>query len=130
MACGLRPGAAAEMYMNIELLRDYCLEKREVTEGFPFGETVLVFKVAGKVFLLVPVDGPLRMNAKCAPDRAVTLREEHWEIAPGYHMNKKMWNTVDLTGGLSDRFIFELVDHSYDQVVLGLPKKVQAELYK
>jgi predicted DNA-binding protein (MmcQ/YjbR family) len=114
--------------MNIELLRDYCLAKKGVTEGFPFGETVLVFKVNGKMFLLAALNSPLNMSVKCEPGRAEELREQYPEITPGYHLNKMMWNTVDLTGNLSDPLVFELVDHSYNEVVKGLPKKIQAEL--
>ncbi|MXV15015.1 MmcQ/YjbR family DNA-binding protein [Hufsiella ginkgonis] len=114
--------------MNIEELRDYCLDKKGTTEGFPFGEEVLVFKVGGKMFLLAPVEGRLTMNAKCDPDRAVELRERYPEIVPGYHMNKQQWNTVDLTGNLPNGLIRELVDHSYDLVYRKLTKKLQHEI--
>lgn len=81
--------------MNIETLREYCLLKKGVSEGFPFGETTLVFKVMNKIFLLVSLDAsPLQFNAKCDPDKAIELREQYDAIKPGYHMNKKHWNTV------------------------------------
>jgi len=114
--------------MNIESYRDYCLSKPGVTESFPFDEEVLVFKVMNKIFALTGVDSFASINLKCDPDRAIELREEHTAIQPGYHMSKKHWNTVQMDGSLSDSFIFELIDHSYDLVVQGLPKKTQAEL--
>jgi len=104
--------------MNIETLREYVLQKPSVTEGFPFGETVLVFKVLNKVFLLVPLDTEqLQFNAKCDPEKAIELREE-WPdtILPGYHMNKKHWNTVIVDGRLSNKQILEMVDDSYKLV--------------
>ena len=104
--------------MNIEVLREYALQKPLVTEGFPFGEDTLVFKVNGKVFLLAGLDhSPLQFNVKCNPDKAVELREEYPEsVLPGYHMNKKHWNTVIVDGVLSARQLKEMVDHSYDLV--------------
>lgn len=92
----------------------------EVTEEFPFGPQAAVYKVAGKMFaLLIPEDVPPRMNLKCDPDRAHDLREEHDAIIPGYHMNKRHWNTVILDGSLSDDFIIELVEHSFELVLAG-----------
>ncbi len=115
--------------MNIEILREYALQHPGVTEGFPFGEQTLVFKVMGKVFLLAPLEGPLRVNAKCDPQRAVELREHYTEITPGYHMNKQQWNTMDLsTGQLPDALVYELVDHSYALVIRGLSRKLRDEL--
>ena len=104
--------------MNIESLRDYVIQKPSVTEGFPFGETVLVFKVNNKVFLLVPLDSvPLQFNAKCDPERAIQLREDYpVTVLPGYHMNKKHWNTVIADGRLTNKQLLELVDHSYTLV--------------
>ena len=104
--------------MNIEALREYVLQKPSVTEGFPFGETVLVFKVFNKVFLLVPLDTEqLQFNVKCDPEKAIELREA-WpdSILPGYHMNKKHWNTVIVDGRLSNKQLLELVDDSYKLV--------------
>ena len=114
--------------MNIELFRDHCLSKKGVTEGFPFDETTIVFKVMNKIFALAGVENFTFANLKCDPDRALELREEYSEIRPGFHMNKKHWNSVYVDGSLSDDLILELVDHSYAIIVSGLTKKLQAEL--
>jgi len=107
--------------MNIEQIREYCLSKEGAEEGFPFGEDTLVFKVGGKIFLLMGLDAvPVQFNAKCDPDRALELREQYDCIVPGYHMNKKHWNTVIVDGTLSDRQLKELIDGSYELV---RPKK-------
>ena len=117
--------------MNVETLREYCLAKRSVTEGFPFGETVLVFKVMEKIFLLVSLDAsPLRFNAKCEPSKAVELREEYGGIQPGYHMNKQHWNTVIVDGTIPGKLLKQMIDDSYDLVVQSLPKKLQEGLLK
>jgi predicted DNA-binding protein (MmcQ/YjbR family) len=104
--------------MNVEELRDYVLQKAFVTEGFPFGENTLVFKTNGKIFILVSLESsPLQFNVKCDPAKAIDLREEFPEnILPGYHMNKKHWNTVIVDGGLSKKLLMEMIDHSYDLV--------------
>jgi predicted DNA-binding protein (MmcQ/YjbR family) len=101
--------------MNIEILRDYVIEKPFVSEGFPFGDTVIVFKVNGKVFLLVPLDtSPLQFNVKCDPEKAIELREAYPEnVLPGFHMNKKHWNTIIVDGALSKKQLLEMVDESY-----------------
>jgi predicted DNA-binding protein (MmcQ/YjbR family) len=101
--------------MNIESLRDYVLQKPFVTESFPFGDTVIVFKVKEKVFLLVPLDTiPLQYNVKCDPSLAIELREDYPDsVLPGYHMNKKHWNTVIVDGKLSNKQLIEMVDESY-----------------
>jgi predicted DNA-binding protein (MmcQ/YjbR family) len=115
--------------MDIETLRDYCLAKKEVTEGFPFGETVLVFKVKGKIFLLARLDQPmLEFNVKCDPERAIEWREQYAAVQPGYHMNKKMWNTVTMDGSIPSRIAREMIDHSWSEVVKSLPKKDRAGL--
>lgn len=115
--------------MRIDTVRTYCLAKPGVEETFPFDETTLAFKVAGKMFLLAALENvPLTINIKCDPARAVELRERYEEVQPGYHMNKKMWNTVTLNGVIPDRTIREWIDDSYALVVAGLPKKIQAEL--
>lgn len=109
-------------------LYDYCSQKRGAAEGFPFGEEVLVFKVEGKIFALIPVTAlPMRINLKCDPERAVELREQYEAIQPGYHMNKKLWNTVWVDGRLPMRLVKELIDHSYDLVFASLPKTVRAK---
>jgi predicted DNA-binding protein (MmcQ/YjbR family) len=104
--------------MNAETLRDYVLQKPGVTEGFPFGETTLVFKVNNKLFLLIPLEAvELRFNVKCDPDKAIDLRDEYPEnILPGFHMNKKHWNTVVANGGLSNKLLLQMVDDSYQLV--------------
>ncbi|MCC6726202.1 MAG: MmcQ/YjbR family DNA-binding protein [Saprospiraceae bacterium] len=116
--------------MNIEALRNYCLSKKAVEETFPFGEQTLVFKVLGKMFALTGLDElDCSVNLKCKPEWAIELREEHPEdILPGYHMNKQHWNTVKCEAGLDDKFIKQLIDHSYDLVVASLPKKIREEL--
>lgn len=114
--------------MNIEELRDFCLSKPHVTEGFPFDEKTLVFKVAGKLFALTGLESyPASVNLKCNPDRALDLREEYEQIRPGFHMNKKHWNTIAYES-LPDQFIKELIEHSYDLASKSLTKKVQKEL--
>jgi predicted DNA-binding protein (MmcQ/YjbR family) len=113
--------------MNIEDLRDYCLAKPGVTEGFPFGEETLVFKVGEKVFLLTGL-GDNSFNVKCDPEKAVELREQFSEVQPGYHMNKKHWNTVRTDGSLNNKQLKDMVDHSYDLVLAGLPKKLREEI--
>lgn len=110
--------------MNIEDFRNYCLAKKGVTEEFPFDEVTLVFKVLGKMFALTGLAREeFTVNLKCEPNRAVELREEFEAIQPGYHMNKKHWNTVAFETGLNDSFLKELIDHSYDLVVKGMRKK-------
>lgn len=108
--------------MNIEEFRDYCITKKAVTESFPFNETVLVFKVAGKMFALTDLTPPFKINLKCDPERALELREKYPCVLPGYHMNKKLWNTIAIDGTLSDDFLKELIKHSYDLIVASLPK--------
>jgi predicted DNA-binding protein (MmcQ/YjbR family) len=104
--------------MDIETLREYILQKPLVTEGFPFGESTLVFKVKEKVFLLAALDAsPLQFNVKCDPDYAIELREEYPEsVLPGYHMNKKHWNTIIVDGQLSKKLLLQFVDDSYKLV--------------
>ncbi|MBN4070602.1 MmcQ/YjbR family DNA-binding protein [Olleya sp. AH-315-F22] len=119
--------------MNIEQLRDYCLSKKGVTDGFPFDEDVLVFKVLNKMFLLTSLknweEGIQFLNLKCNEDYAQELREEYESIEPGWHMSKKLWNSVYIyKGELKTQFIFELIDHSYDMVLKTLPKKVRDNL--
>lgn len=112
--------------MNVEEFRVYCLSKPLVTEEFPFDETTLVFKVAGKMFALTGLDDPeFKVNLKCDPDRSEVLREEYESIRPGWHMNKKHWNTLHVDGSFSDELFAELIDHSYNLVVEGLPKKIR-----
>ena len=115
--------------MHIEEFRMYCLHKPMVTEEFHFDETTLVFKVMGKMFALTGLDEPeFKVNLKCDPERSIELREEYENIIAGFHMNKKHWNTVKPDGSLSNELFKELIDHSYDLVVKGLPKKLRDQL--
>lgn len=104
--------------MNIETLREYVLGKPSVTEGFPFGDTVIVYKTNSKIFLLLPLDTqPLQFNVKCDPEIAIELREEYPEaVLPGFHMNKKHWNTVIADGTLTNKQLLQMVDESYEWV--------------
>lgn len=117
--------------MHIEELREYCLSKPGVTEGFPFGADALVFKVMGKMFAVSGLDRiPPQINLKSEPEKAIALREEYdGRILPGWHMNKVHWNTVHITE-LPAALVIELVDDSYNLVVASLTKKLQAELSK
>src|SRR3989475_7560728 len=108
--------------MDVGSFREYCLGKVAVTEGTPFGEDVLVFKVSGKMFALVALDEvPATANLKCDPDLALELRDRYEQVRPGYHMNKKHWNTVEIEGGLPDAELRKMIDHSYDLVAKALP---------
>ena len=112
--------------MNIEELRDYCLSKSGVEETFPFGPDTLVYKVGGKIFLLMGLDNEgLRFNVKCDPDMAIELREEFSCVLPGYHMNKKHWNTIIVDGSAPAKQLKEWINHSYELVVDSLPKKLR-----
>ena len=103
--------------MNVESLREYCISKKSVTESFPFDYETLVFKVSGKIFALVSLEGDLSINLKCDPVLALELRERYSAVTPGYHMNKKHWNTVVLDGSIADKEILSWIDHSYELVV-------------
>ena len=119
--------------MHIEQFRDFCISKNGVTENLPFDELTLVFKVMGKMFALAGLNdwekGDQKINLKCDPEWAIELREEYEGITAGYHMNKKLWNTVRLNSAdISDELAIKLINYSYDLVEKGLPKKVQKEL--
>lgn len=114
--------------MNIEEIRAYCLTKKGTEEGFPFGDTTLVIKVGGKIFILMSLDRDPSMNLKCDPDRAIELREANPAIIPGYHMNKKHWNTILLDGSLPGSLIKEMIDHSYKLIFESLPGKLRLEI--
>lgn len=115
--------------MNIEELREHCISKKGVEETLPFGPETLVFKVLGKAFLLTGFDSkPLQFNVKCDPEKAIELREEYPCVRPGFHMNKKHWNTVIADGSVTDKKLKEWIDHSYEMVVKGLPKAEQKRL--
>ena len=115
--------------MNVEDLRFHCIQKKGVTEEFPFDEVTLVFKVMGKMFALIGLEWTdAAINLKCDPERALDLRDEYDDIIPGYHMSKKHWNTVYTERGLEDDLIRELIDLSYDLVVSKLTKTLKKEL--
>lgn len=119
--------------MHIEQLRDFCISKKGVTEHFPFDDVTLVFKVMGKMFALTGLNnwekGEEKINLKCDPDWAEELRGEYEGINSGWHMNKRLWNTVTINSSdVSDDLVRDLINHSYDLVVKGLTKKLQAEL--
>jgi len=108
--------------MNAESFRAHCLGKTAATEGTPFGPEDIVFKVAGKMFAILALEEvPPRVNLKCDPDLALELRDRYEQVEPGYHMNKKHWNTVVLDGVIPDREIRKMIDHSYELVVQSLP---------
>ncbi|MES2766785.1 MAG: MmcQ/YjbR family DNA-binding protein [Bacteroidota bacterium] len=111
--------------MDLQTIREHCLAKPGVEETFPFDAETLVFKVMGKMFLLTNVELPESINIKCDPEKAVDLRERYADVQPGWHMNKKHWNTVSLTGRLAKKMLFEMIDDSYNLVVSGLPKAVK-----
>ncbi len=115
--------------MNIEEIREYCLAKKLVEESFPFDSDTLVFKVAGKMFLLTGIaSSPLRFNVKCEPAKAIELREKYDFVQPGYHMSKVHWNTILCDGRASKKMLREWIDNSYDLIVGSLPKKIQAQI--
>ncbi|HEV3223104.1 MAG TPA: MmcQ/YjbR family DNA-binding protein [Puia sp.] len=117
--------------MDLETIRKYCLEKKSTNESFPFGETTLVFKVSGKIFLLMSLDSmPLQFNVKCDPEKAEELRETYSSVIPAFHMNKKHWNTIVLNGQVSAKQIREMIDDSYSLVVRTLPLKERKKLGK
>jgi len=114
--------------MNIENFREYCLSFKGVTEEFPFDEDTLVFKVMDKMFALTNVEKFDGINLKCDPVKAAMLRDLYPEVKPGYHMNKRHWNTVDPNGELDDVLIKEWIEDSYNLVVENLPRKKQKKL--
>jgi predicted DNA-binding protein (MmcQ/YjbR family) len=112
--------------MDIEQLRDYCLAKKGAEESLPFGPDILVFKVGGKAFLLCGLDNEdLSFNVKCDPELAVELREQYACVLPGYHMNKKHWNTIVVDGSVSVKQLKAWIDHSYELIINSLPVKLR-----
>ena len=108
--------------MDLESFREYCLSKPAASEDMPFGEDVLVFRVGGKMFALASLDEiPATANLKCDPDLALELRDRYEQVRPGYHMNKKHWNTVEIDSGIPDAELCKMIDHSYELVVKRLP---------
>lgn len=118
--------------MEIDVVYNYCLEKAGAKEDFPFDKDTLAFKVGGKIFALLSLSsweaGERTINLKCNPERAEELRELYEEITPGYHMNKKHWNTVWCKNAVTFQLLKELIDHSYELVFQSLPKKVREEI--
>lgn len=116
--------------MNIESFREFCMQLNGVAESQPFGPDTLVYKVGGKIFALAGLDDTeCSVNLKCDPERAIEFREEFPDdIMPGYHMNKKHWNTIYFERGLKDDFLKNMIHHSYDLVVSALPLKIKKEL--
>jgi predicted DNA-binding protein (MmcQ/YjbR family) len=109
--------------MDLAQFREYCLSKPGAAERTPFGPDVLVFKVGGKMFALAVLDEmPTTVNLKCDPDWALDLRDRYEQVRPGYHMNKKHWNTVEIESGIPSAELRKMIDHSYDLVVESLPK--------
>lgn len=113
--------------MNIETIREYCLQMPLATEDFPFDETTLVFRVLGKIFAMIDLENTEWFVLKCEPEFAIDLRDEHPEITGAYHMNKKHWNQINLFGGLSDELICSMIRHSYAQVVKKMPLRLKNE---
>ena len=113
--------------MNIEELREYCISKKGVSESFPFDEKTLVFKLGGKMFALVGLDNTF-VNLKCDPELAIERREKYPEITAGYHMNKKLWNSVVYNQNLSNNFVKQMIDESYNLVFNSLSKKIKLEI--
>lgn len=115
--------------MTAESFHEFCLSLPQAEESTPFGPDVVVYKVAGKMFALMGIDTlPHEVNLKCDPERAIELRDRYEAVKPGYHMNKRHWNTVGLEAGLPGALLEELIHHSYDLVVAGLPKRVREQL--
>ena len=113
--------------MDLAEFREYCLTKPGAREETPFGSDVLVFKVDGKMFALAALDEvPTTVNLKCDPDLALDLRDRYEQVRPGYHMNKKHWNTVEIDTGIPDVELRKMIDHSYELVVKSLPKPARA----
>jgi predicted DNA-binding protein (MmcQ/YjbR family) len=99
--------------MNIETLRTYCISRKGATESLPFGDDTLVFKVKGRIFALMNLDGETNLNLKCDPEKAIALREKYSCVIPGYHMNKKHWNTIIIDGSVPETLVHEWIDESY-----------------
>lgn len=114
--------------MTLEFYRSHCLAKPGVTEDTPFDANTLCFRVGGKIFSLLDIEAFDYINLKCDPERAVELREQYDGITPGYHMNKKLWNSVSVSGNVPDKLILDLADHSYELIFASLPKKLQSEI--
>lgn len=115
--------------MNIELIREYCLKKKFVTEELPFNEDSPVYKVMGKIFLIAGLEPPVSINVKCDPEKAVELRERYECVTPGYHMNKMHWNTIEIDNSVPDKLIFSWIDHSFELVAGKLKKSDREKIF-
>lgn len=113
--------------MDVEIIREYCLSKKGVTESFPFDDTSLVMKVMNKMFALIDLEEANSITLKCDPERAIELREHYSGIDGAYHFNKKYWNSVQFDADVDDRLIKELVDHSFEEVIKKFTRKLRAE---
>ena len=114
--------------MNAEDIRKYALTKAEVTEGLPFNDTALVFKVNAKMFMILDLESELRISLKCDPDVAFDLRERFNSVYPGYHLNKRLWNTINIDGSIEDELIYQWIDDSYRLIIKKMPKRDQQRL--
>jgi predicted DNA-binding protein (MmcQ/YjbR family) len=114
--------------MERAFLQNHCLQKKGVTLEYPFGPDAMVFKVVGKMFVLIPTGDPLQISLKCEPAWAEVLRQTYSAVTPGYHLNKRHWNTIVLDGSIPDDEIIEMVDHAYERVVRGLTRKARDKL--
>lgn len=118
--------------MNIEQVREVCINIKGASEGFPFGDDILVYKVMNKMFAYMGLDskdGEFWLNLKCDPEKAVELRERYSGVRPGYHSNKKYWNTIVINSDVPDKLIIELIKHSVDEIIKKLPKTKQSEYH-
>src|SRR5947209_18991034 len=117
--------------MDVESVREYCISRKGATEDMPFGEEVVVFRAGGKIFALLSLFAtPSSVNLKCDPEKAMELRAQYDDVQPGYHMNKKHWNTILLEGDVPAKAIRALIDHSYELIVKGLSKAERERLQK
>ena len=116
--------------MNLDIIREYALKKKAVTECQPFGDDTLVYKVIDKVFMLMNIEVPVQVNLKCDPELAIELRERYDSVLPGYHMNKTHWNTVIIDNTIPPKEIFKMIDDSYNLIVRAFPKKKMEEYNK
>jgi len=115
--------------MDIEFFREYALKKKATTESQPFGDDVIVYKVAGKIFMMMNFETPFQISVKCDPELAIELRERYYAVRPAFHMNNKHWNMIDVDGSVPVKEILKMIDHSYELVVSKLTKK-EKEIYK
>ena len=114
--------------MELQKIIDYCSDRKGATEDFPFDETTMVFKIGGKMFALLNLEKPFSINLKCDPDLAEILRERYTGVTPGYHMNKKHWNTVALNSDIPEKELIGMIDHSYQLIFQKLTSKLKDEV--